>query len=230
MRIATDMYRDKLRVLEYLYSLDQVRTLTSHAKGVGEDDGAGDPASAQSRDKMAGTDRFVKNLLERRGPVKLKANFLTTVFAQRVAGTVFEFHLSDKFEPYAIIIAFDPDSDNLLVQLSTRQLDGLDKARRDFMQRYKLPDMGYHYTPLQERLETDRFVAENSVARSSKAHSTVFHLKMRVPDAFYRSHLPALQAARAAELSGLDPVVYNYSRPVATWDETEAALRRDALG
>ena len=41
----------------------------------------------------------------------------------------------------------------------------------------------YHYTSYAERMATDAFVAGGGASRSSKAHSSDFHLKIRVSSA-----------------------------------------------
>ena len=172
--------------------------------------------------------RFVQHLVERRSTLQLKANFLTTVFAMRTADTVFEFHLSDKVEPYAIIIAFDPESDELLVQLSRQQLAGLREAIKAFMRRHRLPEARFHYTGLEERQATDRFVSDQGIRREAKAHSTVFHLKMQVPHDFYVARFPMLGAMDLGRMMALDPVQYNYSRTTMSLEEAFQAMERDA--
>ena len=51
---------------------------------------------------------------------------------------------------------------------------------------------------------------------------------VQVPDAFYLAYLPIMKVAGLERMRSLDPVAYNFSRKTMTWDETFAALRRDA--
>lgn len=59
-----------------------------------------------------------------------------------------------------------------------------------FMSRFGIASESYHYTSLAERRKTDAFVAAGGAALRSKAHSSDFHLKMRVATAMIKDLLP----------------------------------------
>jgi hypothetical protein len=70
--------------------------------------------------------------------------------------------------------------------LSQNQVEDLKLAIHAFKERYGIKDERYHYTPLGEREETERFFKGGGTASHNKAHSAHFHLKMRIATAMYR--------------------------------------------
>ena len=88
----------------------------------------------------------------------------------------------------------------------------------------------YHYTSYAERMETDKFVAGGGAAKKSKAHSTQFHLKVRITTEFYLHRLPVFAALNYAAIeSKVEPVQYNKSRETVTWADVRAVLEREAV-
>ncbi len=209
MRVATAMYHERLPILR-MFDTAQVRAFS------GPDRAAACAGAA-----------YMRNLTER-GFARLKTNFLTSVFQHKGADTCFEFHLSDKFEPFAIVIALDPDGSGNLVRLSRAQVDELSAALDAFKAKFAAElgeePLSFHYTSLAERLATDSFAEASGVATAHKAHSTVFHLKVRLPTAFYVASLPVLQALDMDRLLALDPVRYNFGRACVAWSDVRATL------
>lgn len=222
MRVATQMYHDRLPIMK-MFSSEKVRALIAIAEST----------TTQKKEKLIQVDAFLRNTLEHipgyDNNFCLKANFLTSLYQARKVDTCFEFHLSDKIEPYVIIIAFDPSSNGNLVSLSPEQLLGLEEAIKEFAAQYKCvyDELLFHYTTKTERFETDTFSA--NAARGTKAHSTVFHLKMKVSSEFYIKHFPILRWLPMNEMMGLDTVKYNFSRETMPWDDVLLLLQNDCV-
>jgi hypothetical protein len=81
---------------------------------------------------------------------EIQPNFLSTVHVHEIENVIYEFHLSDKFEPYCIVIAIDRDQGKLTV-LSRQQVAHLEKAVVSFKRRWQVTSDSYHYTPWAER-------------------------------------------------------------------------------
>lgn len=189
IRVATGMYCDNMPIMA-LFRADK-GDLWGRARQLFE------ACARNDRDQLLEVDAFARNITER-DRCALKSNFLTTVFVARKLDTCFEFHLSDKFEPYVIIIAFGPRTQNL-VQLTRLQTEALRQAIEEFVAQNQIAEPPrFHYTTWAERKETDEFAGVKS---ETKAHSTVFHLKLRVSDEFYSRKLWAASCAFSAPLT-----------------------------
>ncbi len=103
----------------------------------------------------------------------------------------FCFLVSDKLEPYMIIVALSPAHGKLL-RLTKRQIDDCYTAIVAFKQRFGVDNESYHYTPCAEREQADAAVAAG-MSREAKAHSTHWHLKMRIATGMYKQQFPILQ-------------------------------------
>lgn len=95
----------------------------------------------------------------RGGYPEVRHNFVASVFAVLKGDCVYEFHLSDKFEPYAIAIVIHRDRGKL-IRLSKTHVQDLESAVRAFKHKYGIVNERYHYTPYAERMETDSFVKQ----------------------------------------------------------------------
>ena len=107
-----------------------------------------------------------------------------------------------------------------------------DVARHCLQQqaKFQIANESYHYTGLGERNSTDAFTASSGTSRANKAHSSHFHLKMRVATAMVTHFLPIFELVKMGELkSTVEPVKYNYSRDTVSWEECLANMQRDTL-
>ena len=103
---------------------------------------------------------------------------------------IYDVHLSDKFEPFAVVAAIHRERGKLM-RLNPDQLADLELVLAEFRQKFGLRGETYHYTSYEERMATDAFVAGGGASTASKAHSSDFHLKIRVSSAMYH-HAPDL--------------------------------------
>ena len=139
---------------------------------------------------------------------------------------MFGFFASDKLEPYVIVSAIGPRG--RLAYLTPPQLKALVESIGEFKTAFGVSDEKYHYTPLTERQETDRFVQAGGADRFSKAHSSHFHLKIRIATRMCEDAVMVLRLMDFARLrSELEPVRYNYSRESMTWEEVLALMKKD---
>lgn len=144
-------------------------------------------------------------------------------------GVRYCFLLSDKLEPFIIIVALSPTYGKLH-RLTHMQLDDLFTAVVAFKQRFGIEAESYHYTPLAEREEADSLVATGSLSRGGKTHSTHFHLKLRIATGMYKERFPVLQLIDFDKLrTCCDHVQYNYARETVPWPQVKAMMERDAI-
>ena len=139
---------------------------------------------------------------------------------------LYGFFASDKLEPYVIVSVIGPRG--RLPFLSCAQLDLLVVAIQEFKEAYGISDESYHYTPAKERLETDLFVREGGADRHMKAHSSHFHLKMRIATGMYLDAVKVLGLVDFAYLrKELEPVRYNYSRESVSFEVVVEMMKKD---
>ena len=132
-------------------------------------------------------------------------DYVSTIFAVEFSDVVYAFFASDKIEPYVILCAISSQQGRLHVgysflrvtlylstgsshdyvlrpqRLTLAQVANLVTAVAAFRAKFVLVDELYHYTSLSERAQTDRFVASGGASGRAKAHSSHFHLKIRIP-------------------------------------------------
>jgi len=98
----------------------------------------------------------------------------------------------------AIAIVIDRDKGKL-VRLSVAQLNDLEIALDEFKQKYGIANERYHYTPYDERAQTDAFVHGGGATMKCKAHSTDFHLKIRISSKMYAGRFTTFTSCAGAE-------------------------------
>ncbi len=140
--------------------------------------------------------------------LRVKAEYSTLIFQQRIHGVFYCFLLSDKLEPFVIIIALHPQHGRL-ARLAPAQVADLREAIRHFKDRFGINDETYSYTQEEARVAA----GAGGVAVQNKAHSSHFHLKMRIATAMSvlssyrlflagcRLSLPALMTRRVRAFS-----------------------------
>ncbi len=224
MRIATAMYRHKMPITLPL-DLGAAQALIARARTC--------TTRGAAWQSMQGT--TLRTLLQvnetpdRQPPinVELRSNFMMCLFAVERQGVLYEIHLSDKFEPYAIACAIHP-AFGLLMRLTKQQVDDLTAVIGEFKHRFNIAGESYHYTTLAERLKTDEHARQAGVPLQSKAHSTDFHLKIRVPTLLCRNTLAVMQLVDFPRMrTELEPVAYQYSRETLTWEQVLPLLLED---
>ena len=67
-----------------------------------------------------------------------------------------------------------------ILRLNSQQLADLEEALVELRLKFSISGETYHYTSYKERTATDAFVAGGGASTSSKAHSSDFHLKIRI--------------------------------------------------
>ena len=116
------------------------------------------------------------------GYPELALYYLATIYTAELDDVIYDVHLSDKFEPFAVVSATHRQRGKLL-RLDMRQVADLEEVLQRFRRKYSISGETYHYTSLEERMATDAFVAGGGASRKSKAHSSDFHLKIRISSA-----------------------------------------------
>eukprot|EP00037_Helgoeca_nana_P009459 m.82996 g.82996 ORF g.82996 m.82996 type:complete len:208 (+) comp19594_c0_seq1:281-904(+) len=157
---------------------------------------------------------------------ELWSDHLSSLYCAFKNGCCIEIHLSDKFEPFAILLVMHPDKGKLH-RLDHDQIAGVADAVAEF--RAKFGITGFHYTSFAERMETEQFVNGGGAARKSKAHSAHFHLKIRIKKEVYVGRLPVFAALKYDEIEEcVEPVQYNANRETVTWEVVHTVLKMEA--
>ena len=116
-------------------------------------------------------------------------------------------------------------------QLTHSQVVDLETSIKNFRTKLGLEEGSetYHYTSLGERKETDDFVKSGVPMRGTKAHSSHFHLKMRVPVQFLHDKMPVYGLLNLAHMQeAVEPVKYNFTRETHPWAEVREQIMADA--
>ena len=82
---------------------------------------------------------------------------LSVVVCVEKNGVIYDAHLSDKFEPFAVVSATHRETSKIL-RLNPQQLVDLDEALSELRRKYSISGETYHYTSYKERMATDAFV------------------------------------------------------------------------
>jgi len=165
---------------------------------------------------------------ERRNFVNLRISspYVPLIHIEDLEGSCLYFAISDKIEPYVIIAALDLDRGVRLTQLTSSQLQLLPSRIETFKKKFGISNETYHYTTLQERQNTVSFGAR----RENRAHSSSWHLKMRVATAMYREEMPISKILDFEFLKKqIEPVRYNFNRENIKWEDVYELMKRDAL-
>ncbi|KAH3745752.1 hypothetical protein Pelo_12833 [Pelomyxa schiedti] len=144
----------------------------------------------------------------------------------------FCYFISDKLEPYVILTVVDPQVGRLH-RLTKAQVGHLAQSLEKFRVRFGISNETYHYTPLRERQETDTFVRTGDKRGipppGTKAHSSHFHLKIRVATKMLEARMPIYSLLNIGALrEAVEPVKYSFSRVSLDWEATLPLLMTDA--
>jgi hypothetical protein len=138
--------------------------------------------------------------------VRVKNDYITLDYYQLINGVYYCFLISDKLEPFVIIIALDSQRGRLTV-LNESQLVDLQLALNTFKAKYHITNETYHYTSLAERRASDGDDHE------TKSHSSHWHLKMRIATEMYTARCPVMKLIGIGELKKeIEPIQYAFSR------------------
>ena len=99
--------------------------------------------------------------------------------------------------------------------------------------RFGIKNETYHYTGLGERDNTESFVSRGGggAGQGNKAHSSHFHLKMRIATAMLVQRLPIHGLLDVDKLRrDAEPVRYNYTRESGPWADVKAQMQADCQG
>eukprot|EP01116_Phalansterium_solitarium_P005005 TRINITY_DN1625_c1_g2_i1.p2 TRINITY_DN1625_c1_g2~~TRINITY_DN1625_c1_g2_i1.p2 ORF type:complete len:279 (-),score=107.82 TRINITY_DN1625_c1_g2_i1:133-969(-) len=161
--------------------------------------------------------------------ISVRKDYVTLCYQEHHEGIYYCFFLSDKIEPFVTITAVHPD-DGKLHRLTRSQVVALARTIDNFKAKFGISGESYHYTGLRERQETDEFVDSGGTQRGNKAHSSHFHLKLRVSTKMTPDRLPVYQLFDLGALrEAVEPVRYNFSRTTLPWNEVYPLLMQDAV-
>lgn len=161
--------------------------------------------------------------------ISIRKDYLPLIHMERIDSVYYCFFMSDKLEPFIIVTAVHPEFGKL-ERLTRKHVDDLSSAVHTFKTRFGIKDETYHYTGLDERMETEEFVSGGGTSRENKAHSAHFHLKIRIATAMYLDRLLVCRMFDFNRIRNtIEPVRYNYNRTCASWQEVHQAMIADAV-
>lgn len=171
----------------------------------------------------------------------VRREYVTLCFhtVDRATATVFCYFLSDKLEPFVIVTALPAHGcaaaregrDGRLARLTVAQTHALDRSVAEFRRRYRLEGESYHYTGFAERREDSAFArASGALGMGCKAHSSNWHLKIRVPTSMCAAYLNIWKLLSISDLrTTVEPVKYNFTRETLPWKTVFEQLLNDAI-
>ena len=196
------------------------------------------PIQQQAIESLSRHDPLLRHMMEIKVVCNPRRNFINVTVKREYVTLchkeVFDdvrycFFVSDKLEPFVIITAVHPLHGRLM-RLTRQQAEHLAHAIDLFKRRFGIGNETYHYTPLQERRETDDFVHGGGATVHTKSHSSHFHLKVRIATEMYIARLPVCTLFDLAALKrDVEPVRYNYSRECKPWSETYPLILQDTV-
>ena len=222
IRVATQMFTALMPMVRLLLKPGPLREAIAVVAGT---------EPREVFDSLTAIEPALAHLMQRGrggGYPELRLQFLSTIFAVEKRGVIYEAHLSDKFEPFAIIIAIDRAAGKI-IRLSRDQVEDLEAALGELRRKFGIAQESYHYTPYKERMATDAFVAGGGASTASKAHSSDFHLKMRIGTRMYTDQLKVFRSFDFKQVcEKVEPVAYNVSRETLPWPTIKQTLLEEA--
>eukprot|EP00040_Diaphanoeca_grandis_P028886 m.168101 g.168101 ORF g.168101 m.168101 type:complete len:478 (-) comp31492_c0_seq1:171-1604(-) len=215
IRVATQLMINALPVLKTI-TIDQTRSLFRKVEALSTDFQLVHPLL-----------KFITEKNRQSGSAEFRLQFLSTIFAVWKDNQLYEFHVSDKFEPFVIAIVIDNNTGKQN-RLTSKQLENMDAALVEFRNKFGITNETYHYTPYAERMKTDNFVKTGGANMKSKAHSTDFHLKIRISSKMYVETLPIFKNFDFNRIKAeVEPVKYNVSRDTLPWADIKKIIQSE---
>ena len=171
----------------------------------------------------------------------VRREYVTLCFhtVDRETATVFCYFVSDKLEPFVIVTALPAHGsaaardgrDGRLARLTVAQTHALARSVADFRRRFRLEGESYHYTGFGERREDSAFArSSGALGMGCKAHSSNWHLKIRVPTSMCAAYLNIWKLLNISDLrTTVEPVKYNFTRETLPWKTVFEQLLQDAI-
>lgn len=171
----------------------------------------------------------------------VRREYVTLCFhtVDRETATVFCYFVSDKLEPFVIVTALPAHGaaaaregrDGRLARLTVAQTHALARSVADFRRRFHLEGESYHYTGFSERREDSAFArSSGALGMGCKAHSSNWHLKIRVPTSMCAAYLNIWKLLNISDLRAtVEPVKYNFTRETLPWKTVFDQLLLDAV-
>jgi len=156
--------------------------------------------------------------------VRVHRDYQTLLYFEEFEGDYFCFFLSDKFEPFMIITVVSGTTGERLVNISARHVTFLFQAIGRFKEKYGIQGESYHYTGIEERLETH--AGGGNV--HTKSHSKNFHVKMRISKGMLQERMPINRLLKVEKLClELEPIKYAFTRKTVTLEALRFSLLQE---
>jgi hypothetical protein len=156
--------------------------------------------------------------------VRVLRDYQTLLYFEEYEADYFCFFLSDKFEPFMIITVVSGKTGERLVTISSQQVTFLFQAIGRFKEKYGIQGESYHYTSMDERLETHA----GAGSMHMKSHSKNFHVKMRISKGMLQERMPINRLLKVEKLCvELEPIQYAFTRKTVTLETLRGALMQE---
>jgi len=156
--------------------------------------------------------------------IRVMRDYQTLLYFEEYETDYFCFFLSDKFEPFMIITVVSGTTGERLVTISNRQVTFLFQAIGRFKEKYGIQGESYHYTGVDERLETH----SGGTNVHMLSHSKNFHVKMRISKGMLQERMPINRLLKVEKLCvDFEPIQYAFTRKTITLEALRFALLQE---
>lgn len=150
--------------------------------------------------------------------------YQTLIYYEEYESDYYCYFLSDKFEPFAIITLVSGMTGDRVVSISAKQASFMLQTIGRFKDKYGIKGESYHYTGLDERLETH----SEKGPTHTKSHSKSFHVKMRISKSMLQERMPINRLLNVEKLcENYEPVQYAFTRKTVSLEELKTALAEE---
>jgi hypothetical protein len=132
--------------------------------------------------------------------------------------------LSNKFEPFVIIVILSEAEGGRVTFLDQSMFELLKETVRDFKQRFGIVQEGYYYTPTAERHRE-----ASGYARENRSHSHNFHIKLRIASRMLMEHFQIYDVLGLDSLRGsIEVLRYQFEdRVLQSFEQVMSQVQSD---
>lgn len=157
--------------------------------------------------------------------IRVKQEYQTLLYYEEFESDYFCFFLSDKFEPFAIITVVSGSTGERLVSITSKQVAFLFQAIGRFKDKYGIQGESYHYTGVEERLETH---TGTNIGTNMRSHSKNFHVKMRISKGMLQERMPINRLLKVESLCvDFEPIQSMFTRKTISMETLKHNLMQE---
>ena len=154
----------------------------------------------------------------------VKQEYQDMVFLKSAHGMHCCFFMSNKFEPFVIVILLSEQLGRRMVYLDKAAMGLLEGAVAEFKERYQIQNEGYYYTQTNVRhAEAQGFNSQN------RSHGHDFHMKIRISSHMLIDKMPIYKVVNLNRIrSELEVLRYQFeNRQLDDWNTVKFKIKED---